>query len=92
MRGSRNFCQGGGGGGVQAPQLILPFTEGVQWFYYTFSRGGPTFSRGGVQLLISTETHFTITCDFPGGGGSGPPTPYPYPLDPHMENVAFWHE
>ena len=30
---------GGGGGGVQAPQLILQFTEGVQWFYYTFSRG-----------------------------------------------------
>ena len=45
------FCQGGGGGGwgVQAPQLILQFKEGVQWFYYTFSRGGPTFSRGGVQ-------------------------------------------
>ena len=64
-----------GRGGVQAPQLILPFTEGVQWFYYTFSRGGPTFSRGGVQLLISIETHFTITCDFPGGGGVW--TPYP---------------
>ena len=42
---------GGGRGGVQAPQLILQFKEGVQWFYYTFSRGGmgPTFSRGGVQ-------------------------------------------
>ena len=37
------------GVGVQAPQLILQFKEGVQWFYYTFSRGGrgPTFSRGG---------------------------------------------
>ena len=42
-------------------------------------RGSPTFSRGGggVQMLISIETH--ITCDFPGcgrggggGGGSGP--------------------
>ena len=38
------FCQGVGGGGggvggVQAPQLILQFKEGVQWFYYTFSRG-----------------------------------------------------
>ena len=41
-------------------------------------RGGPTFSRGegnffhgggrgGVQWVISIETH--ITCDFPGGGG-----------------------
>ena len=39
-------------------------------------RGGPTFSRGegnffhggggGVQRVISIETH--ITCDFPGGG------------------------
>ena len=85
MRGSRIFCRGGGGG-VQAPQLILQFTEGVQWFYYTFSRGVQLFP-GGVQLLISIETHLTITCDFP--GGSGPPIP---PLDPHMDNVAFWHE
>ena len=43
------------------------------------SRVGPTFSRGGVQLfpgggvqiLISIETH--ITCDFP----RGVRTPYP---------------
>ena len=72
--------------GVQAPQLILQFKEGVQWFYYTFSRGGgrgPTFSRGGGPI----ETHITITCDFP--GGSGPPIP---PPDPHMDIVAFWHE
>ena len=38
-----------------------------------FQRGG----GGGIQMLISIETH--ITCDFP--GGSGPPFP---PLDPHM--------
>ena len=46
----------------------------------TFSRGGgvPTSSSGGVQMLISIETH--IICDFP-GGGSGSPTP---PLDLHM--------
>ena len=42
---------------------------------YTFqgSGGGQTFTRGGgggVQMLISVETH--ITCDFP-GGWSGPP-------------------
>ena len=50
---------------------------------YTFpgSGGGPTFPRevqlfpgggggGGVQMLISIETH--ITCDFP-RGLSGPP-------------------
>ena len=98
---------GGGGGGVQArrpensldfffsffsPQLILQFSEAIQWFYnrenYTFegSRGGPTFPGGGggnffhgVQMLISLETH--MTSDFPGGGGSGPPNP---PLDPHL--------
>ena len=70
--------------GVQAPELILQFKKGVQWFFYTFSRGGPTFSRGGGPK----ETHITITCDFP--EGSGPPIPSP--LDPHMDIVAFWHE
>ena len=56
--------------------LILQLTEGVQWFYhrenYNFPKsqglqhfpGGPTFSGGGVQMLISIEKH--ITCDFPG--------------------------
>ena len=53
-------------------QLILQFTEWIQWFYY---RG-----EEGVQLLLggSKETH--ITCDFP-WGGSGTPNP---PLDPHV--------
>ena len=45
------------------------------------------FPGGGVQMLISIETHVTITCDFPGVVW----TPYP-PLDPQMYNVAFWHE
>ena len=47
------FPGGGGGRGFQNVQ------------------GGPTFSRGGggVQMLISIETH--ITCDFPGLGGGG---------------------
>ena len=36
----QGFLSGGGARGVQAPQLILQFKEGVQWFYYTFSRGG----------------------------------------------------
>ena len=42
-----------------------------------FSRGGggcQTFSRGGVQMLISLETHLR-TCYFPGVGVSGPPIP-----------------
>ena len=38
-------------------------------------------------MLISIETHIPITCDLP--GGYGPPIP---PLDPHMDNVTFWHE
>ena len=77
-----------------SPQLILQFTEGVQWFYnrenYTFegSRGDPPFSKGGgstfstwVQMLISIEIH--ITCDFQGGGGG------PGPLSPLW--IRTWH-
>ena len=41
--------------------------------FTTYFPGGPTFSRGGVQILISIETHITIACDFP--RGSGPPIP-----------------
>ena len=73
---------GGGGGSLTArkqlgqrffflfsfsPQLILQFTEGIQWFYYRVNyivyfskdRGGPTFLGGGsrVQVSISIETH-----------------------------------
>ena len=95
-RGSRNCFQGGPGLTSRKQsgqrfflvQLILQFTDGVQWFYnrenYTFegSRGGQTFSRGeggptfstGVQMLISIEIH--ITCNFPGGGvGPDPLSP-----------------
>ena len=74
------------GRGVQAPQLILQFTEGVQWFYYTFSRGVQLFPEGGgggVQMLISIETHITITCDFPAGSGS------PIPLS--IRKCTMWH-
>ena len=61
-------------------KLYLYFTkdpEGVHCF-----PGVQLFTGGGVQMLISIETH--ITCDFPGGGVR---TPYP-PLDPHMDNVV----
>ena len=36
------FCPGGGGGGCPGSSTTY-FTvyRGVQWFYYTFSRGGP---------------------------------------------------
>ena len=76
-------------------QLILQFTEGVHCFFtektilFHWSRGVQHFPGGGVnffqggggglQMLISIETH--IFCDFPGGVQ----TPYPpSPLDPHM--------
>ena len=74
-------------------QLILQFTERVQWFHfrenYTIPRlqrgsnnfqggGGSSYFQGvGVQMLIYIETH--ITCDFLGGVR----TPYP-PVDPRM--------
>ena len=87
MRGSRNFCQfylilslfyslQRGSNGFIAEKTILILYQG--------SRGGPLFpgggsklfQGGGVQMLISIETHIR-TCYFPGGGGggSGPPIP-----------------
>ena len=97
MRGSRNFCQfylilslfyslQRGSNGFIAEKNILILYQG--------SRGAPLFSRwcptfpggGGVQMLISIETHIR-SCYFPGGGG-GVRTTYP-PLDPHMGNVII---
>ena len=75
-RGSRDFCQSylflslfyslqRGSNGFIAEKTILILYQG--------SRGGPLFSRGGVQMLISLETH-QRTC-YLKGGGSGPPIP-----------------
>ena len=95
MRGSRDFCQSylvlslfynlqRGSSGYIAEKTILILYQG--------SRGGPLFSRGvsnffqgggGVQMLISLETHVR-TCYFPGGC----PDPLS-PLDPHMSNVII---
>ena len=82
------LSSGGGGGGVDvrrpensldniffSHQLILQFTEWIQWFYYRGEEGSNFFQGAGV----SKETH--ITCDFPGGSGS--PNP---PLDPHVRS------
>ena len=92
MRGSRNFLSGGGG----CPGSTT---------YFTVYRGCPMVSlhicQGGVSIFFQVGgpnanfyrnpyNHITITCDFPGGEGVW--TPYPPPLDPHMDNVAFWHE
>ena len=59
-------------------KLYLYFTKDPEGFHY-FPGGCPIFSGGGgVQMLISIETHIH-TCYFPGGVR----TPYP-PLDMHM--------
>ena len=77
----QEFCKGGGGGGgVRGPtarkqsgqcffshQLILQFTEWIQWFYYRGEEGVQLLPGGGGG--VSKETH--ITCDFPSGGGGG---------------------
>ena len=50
------------------------YPEGVHYFPGGGGGGCQTFSRVGVQMLISLETHVR--------------TPYP-PLDPHMGNVII---
>ena len=77
MRGSRNFCQfylilslfyglQRGSNGFIAEKNMLILYQGSRGAPL-FSRGCPTFSRGGgVQMLISIETHIR-TCYFPGG-------------------------
>ena len=59
MRGSSIFFKGGS----------RPDGQKKVWTTFFFSKGSNFFpGGGGVQMLISIETH--ITCDFPGGGGS----------------------
>ena len=89
MRGSRNFCQfylvlslfyslKRGSNGFIAEKTILILYQGSRGGpLYSGGGGGgcPTFSRGGgVQMLISIETHIR-TCYFPGG--------CPDPLSPY---------
>ena len=61
-------------------KLYLYFKKDPEAVHYFPGAGGggggggcPTFSRGGVQMLISIETHIR-TCYFP-RGVSGPPIP-----------------
>ena len=72
-------------------QLILQFTEGVQWFYcwenytYTLPRiqrgfiiiqgGGSNFFPGGGVQMLISLEAQKGTCYFPGGGVSGPLSP-----------------
>ena len=59
-------------------KLYLYFTKDPEGVHY--------FPGGGVQMVISLETHVR-TCYFPGRGG-GVRTSYPH-LDPHMGNVII---
>ena len=73
--------EGGGGWSNDFLQRKLYFSkdpEGVQHF------PGVQLFPGGIQMLISIETH--ITCEFP-GGGSGPPIP-PSPFG--SANAISW--
>ena len=85
MRGSRDFCQSyivlNLFYGLQRGSNCFIAEKTIRLLYQG-SRGGPLFSRGGgvvklfpggVQMLISLETHVR-TCYFP-GGMSGPPIP-----------------
>ena len=67
-------------------KLYLYFTKDPEGVHYFQGWGGGVklFPGGGVQMLISLETHVR-TCYFPGGGVR---TPYPS-LDPHMGNVII---
>ena len=85
MRVSRNFCQfylvlslfnslQRGSNGFIAEKTLLILYQG--------SKGGPLFATGvsnffqgggGVQMLVSLETHIR-TCYFPGGGGVRSPS------------------
>ena len=59
-------------------KLYLYFTKDPKGVHY-LPRGGVKLfpgGGGGVQMLVSLETHIR-TCYFPGGGVSDPP------LDPH---------
>ena len=67
-------------------KLYLYFTKDPERVHYFPGGGGvKLFPGGGVQMLISLETHVR-TCYFPGVGGVQ--TPYP-PLDPHMGNAII---
>ena len=76
MRRSRNFC-GGGGRGPGSSTYFTVYRGGPMVLLHIFRGGGGgsnNFQGGGVQMLISIETHITITCDFPRGLDPYPPS------------------
>ena len=80
------FVRGtGGGGGPGYSTYFTVYRGGPMVLLHIFQGGVQLFPRGGggVQMLISIETHITITCDFP--EGSGPPIPI------WIRKCTMWH-
>ena len=84
MSGSRNFCQfylvlslfyslKGVPVVLLLRKLYLYFTKDLEAVHYFTGAGGVQLFPGGVQMLISIETHIR-SCYFP-GGVSGHPIP-----------------
>ena len=78
MRGSKNFCQGGGGFEARRPENSLDNVFLVINLFYNLQSGSNGFiteGRRGSNFFqgvgVSKETH--ITRDFPGGGGWADP-------------------
>ena len=93
MRGSRNFCQEEGGGGVRKKlitffrhQLFYCFTEGNQWFilrktiFLRFQRGSNTLQGRGSKFFQGGGANVNIDFVNFQGWGSGP-------LDPRMRMI-----
>ena len=83
MRGSRNFCQAGGGGmgsrldGQKTVWTMYFLVINLFYSLQSVSNGFITEGRRGSNFFqgvgVSIETH--ITCDFPEEGGGGCPDP-----------------
>ena len=70
------FVRGGGGGGFKVLSLFYSIYKeggGVQCFFYTFSREGPTFSRGGDPNANFYRNPYNYNLWF----SRGPPIPPP---------------
>ena len=71
------FVRGGGGGGSRSSAYFTVYIKrgvGSNVFFTHFPGRVQLFPGGGIQMLISIETHITTTCDFPGDPLSPPPS------------------
>ena len=66
----QEFLSGGGGGGGFSHQLILQFTEWIQWFYYSGKEGVQLLPGGGGVQRNPYNSWFSMR-----GGGGGFRTP-----------------